>query len=387
MMTPTEHAAPVAAVTEVALPEAMESDEAYRRRLGREVPSWVTAEHLDQWGREHCGIARGRVAAAPSRPAAPSGGDPTYCPQSSPSDHLDYLTAFVDGSSYPLKVKADAEKAIAALRQAAPPAPAADLADPGAGVAGLDEASGQRARITVDVWPERTACRFQIHAGMSFAQATAWVQAARDAITAEIETRAACPAYPVQSDSRRTGFLIDDLSRWERCVGEIPFIEDRGRQDFSQACDRRDAARAKLDAAVAAKDARIVELEAALQRRAEAGAVGDAAVAVVPSKAAQDVFEERRRQIEAEGWTPAHDDEHECGELAQAAICYAFADLPIGKKINFRLWPEGWHENSWKPGPRRQMLVKAGALILAEIERLDRLADGAARGEASDAQR
>lgn len=37
-----------------------------------------------------------------------------------------------------------------------------------------------------------------------------------------------------------------------------------------------------------------------------------------------------------------------------------------------RNWP--WHRVWWKPSTRRRNLVKAGALILAEIERLDRAA-------------
>ena len=32
---------------------------------------------------------------------------------------------------------------------------------------------------------------------------------------------------------------------------------------------------------------------------------------------------ERQRQVDVEGWTPAHDDEHDEGELAIAAACYA----------------------------------------------------------------
>ncbi|PXB75626.1 hypothetical protein CW299_41965, partial [Pseudomonas aeruginosa] len=36
-----------------------------------------------------------------------------------------------------------------------------------------------------------------------------------------------------------------------------------------------------------------------------------------------DVQAERRRQVEAEGWTPKHDDEHADGQMAQAAGCYA----------------------------------------------------------------
>jgi hypothetical protein len=32
---------------------------------------------------------------------------------------------------------------------------------------------------------------------------------------------------------------------------------------------------------------------------------------------------ERKRQIEAKGWTYEHDDAHEEGELIAAAVCYA----------------------------------------------------------------
>lgn len=38
-----------------------------------------------------------------------------------------------------------------------------------------------------------------------------------------------------------------------------------------------------------------------------------------------DVQAERRRQVEAEGWTPEHDDEHSHGQIARAAACYALA--------------------------------------------------------------
>lgn len=87
--------------------------------------------------------------------------------------------------------------------------------------------------------------------------------------------------------------------------------------------------------------------------------------------AARDVLEERRRQVSAEGWTPEHDDYWHDGELAQAAVCYALG--------NPDLWP--WSLMWWKPTDRRRNLVKAGALILAEIERLDRLASAPTHGE------
>ncbi len=127
----------------------------------------------------------------------------------------------------------------------------------------------------------------------------------------------------------------------------------------------------------------------ALARRADGAAAG---VAVVPSRAAQDVFEERERQINVEGWTPEHDDAHDDGQLALAAVCYALPEYQQSIKtaahptmrqstIVERLWP--WSPDWWKPIGERRDLVKAGALILAEIERLDR-ADLRARIEAAD---
>ena len=108
------------------------------------------------------------------------------------------------------------------------------------------------------------------------------------------------------------------------------------------------------------------------------------------TQAAQDVLAERRRQIEAEGWTPEHDDEHDAGALALAAAAYA---LDAGDKSHPcsqgarggevpPFWP--WMHRSgrrrearwWKPSTPRRNLVKAGALILAEIERLDRMGGG-----------
>lgn len=80
---------------------------------------------------------------------------------------------------------------------------------------------------------------------------------------------------------------------------------------------------------------------------------------------------ERQRQIEVEGWTPEHDDEHDDGALANAAACYAVGDDLRRFDGPDGIWP--WKASWWKPADRRRNLVKAGALIVAEIERLDRL--------------
>lgn len=86
----------------------------------------------------------------------------------------------------------------------------------------------------------------------------------------------------------------------------------------------------------------------------------------------RDIASERERQISQEGWTTAHDDSHSTGELAAAAACYAFGEMLVDEASG-PVWP--WSEDWWKPSwpiDRRRDLVKAGALIVAEIERLDR---------------
>ena len=90
------------------------------------------------------------------------------------------------------------------------------------------------------------------------------------------------------------------------------------------------------------------------------------------SRAARDVLVERRRQISVEGWTPEHDDGHRHDDLPRAAACYALsaAGYRGDDPAHLRFWP--WLGRWWKPSTPRRDLVKAGALILAEIERLDR---------------
>ncbi|MBD8654160.1 hypothetical protein IFT68_00785 [Oxalobacteraceae sp. CFBP 13730] len=96
--------------------------------------------------------------------------------------------------------------------------------------------------------------------------------------------------------------------------------------------------------------------------------------------AARDVLAERQRQVKVEGWTPARDDEHADGQMAGAAACYAVRDIThwARSEITKTLWP--WASEWWKPRTKRENLIRAGALVLAEIERLDRAAapkDGA----------
>jgi len=90
-----------------------------------------------------------------------------------------------------------------------------------------------------------------------------------------------------------------------------------------------------------------------------------------------DVLAERVRQVEAEGYDAGHDDAYHGGELEAAASGYAFAagrDWSDGaERIEKPSWFP-WSLTFWKPESPRRALVKAGALILAAIARLDRAA-------------
>lgn len=73
------------------------------------------------------------------------------------------------------------------------------------------------------------------------------------------------------------------------------------------------------------------------------------------------IAEERRRQIEQEGYTPEHDDAQRDGELAHAAACYAVESCGrmTGTLLQV-LWP--FSLGSWKPERMSERaLAKAGA--------------------------
>lgn len=104
------------------------------------------------------------------------------------------------------------------------------------------------------------------------------------------------------------------------------------------------------------------------------------------------IFEERKRQISEEGYTSEHDDKHVDGQLALVAALYAapvlFRIERPGRILATEPWPDGWGPNHDKrprdahghliPGQfvpdddRINILVKAGALCAAEIDRLER---------------
>lgn len=117
--------------------------------------------------------------------------------------------------------------------------------------------------------------------------------------------------------------------------------------------------------------------------------MGEPVIAAAPTEAKpaqdavdawRDVLAERERQKSAEGYTPEHDNSHRHGDMSTAAACYAMMGryhYPAAGHPPPQ-WP--WDPDSWKPTNYRRNLVKAGALILAEIERLDRAAISAKKG-------
>jgi hypothetical protein len=136
-----------------------------------------------------------------------------------------------------------------------------------------------------------------------------------------------------------------------------------------------------------------------------------ASVSAPPGWVMQEVAAERRRQIEQEGWTASHDDgEHPGSELATAAACYAAPEAiswtdnygraldqdgkprPMSDGERKRSWSYDralrwpWSKDWWKPKNRRRDLIRAAALIVAEIERLDRAMIASAAGGTGEAE-
>lgn len=113
------------------------------------------------------------------------------------------------------------------------------------------------------------------------------------------------------------------------------------------------------------------------------------------SPGAIDILKERDRQESEEGWTPEHDDAHIDETLALVAALYTtpMQLYCVEKGEDFFTfedpWPVGWDEIHDRRGDfdRRRLLVIAGALIAAEIDRLDRAKERQrAKGEQENGQ-
>ena len=82
---------------------------------------------------------------------------------------------------------------------------------------------------------------------------------------------------------------------------------------------------------------------------------------------------ERQRQITKHDYDAAHDATHVDGELAMAAASYALANTTFTQTAE-NVWPFRDHDTGligYKPRSRHANLIRAAALIVAEIERLD----------------
>jgi|SRR5690606_29838756 len=91
------------------------------------------------------------------------------------------------------------------------------------------------------------------------------------------------------------------------------------------------------------------------------------------------ITEERKKQI-SKGYTAEHDDTHIAEEIADCAALYALSDDAIdfineqwGDDMQLHFWR--FDLPSYKPTPnnRIKQLTKAAAMLVAEIERLQRL--------------
>ncbi len=91
-----------------------------------------------------------------------------------------------------------------------------------------------------------------------------------------------------------------------------------------------------------------------------------------PLSAFERIALERNRQETEEGFDAAHDDMHGTDQLALAAACYALPSYHRTGEKPPVFWP--WDAHWWKPTPRERQreLIKAAAMLVAEIERFDR---------------
>lgn len=165
--------------------------------------------------------------------------------------------------------------------------------------------------------------------------------------------------------------LVDALEKAQQRIDELE--NDEVRQRLANAEHQLYMAELAKHNLKASRKAQFRKRRAAEKRIAELES--RTVTAAAAAAAAADVLAERQRQVTAEGWTPEHDDQHVNFEMAIAGGLYAISSADSHPKFRNSApsaWP--WDKKWWKQaGPRRD-LVKAGALILAEIERIDRAA-------------
>lgn len=100
-------------------------------------------------------------------------------------------------------------------------------------------------------------------------------------------------------------------------------------------------------------------------------------------EAAKLIDNERARQIASEGWSAEHDDKHTDNELLRASVSYFMAAKHGGEFVVMPYnWP--WEKRWWKPKYASRNLEIAGALALAERDRVRRKYGSAANTGPAD---
>ena len=98
---------------------------------------------------------------------------------------------------------------------------------------------------------------------------------------------------------------------------------------------------------------------------------------MVKMTGSQLIANERQRQVDSEGWTPEHDDQHGVEILLLAALCYRDAAGDSAAQPTLWPWDAGW----WKPKSRQRNLERAGALYQAAADTAERAQDYRRRDE------
>lgn len=162
---------------------------------------------------------------------------------------------------------------------------------------------------------------------------------------------------------------------------------------FEKLVNILEEARLRIAGHIGDYDGILGRIEATLEEAERIGADGSVVrLEVNPSDLiCADIAMERDRQIDEEGHTPERDDElHSSFELSRVAAFYCLhtAENAFPGSSTDRLseryalseaayisWPKSWHPSWKKPKDARRNLIRAAALIVAEIERLDREAE------------
>lgn len=146
-------------------------------------------------------------------------------------------------------------------------------------------------------------------------------------------------------------------------------------QDSNIIAEVKDERHARLIATTPEKDRQWLKsvAETVKEKVRADDAERDLAVIKLALRGVLPIAKERTRQITEEGWSREHDDGHTAAEMARAAAVYALLAAGYGKDdpILLGLWPKAWFD-AYNPKGTMSNLVRAGALIAAEIDRIER---------------